>query len=927
MPRSSLPNDAQGNGMARTTSRRRRISGSGQDRVDNLAQPAVSKAPTFSNTKSPANGSPNSPTTNNLASFAARARAAPSDLVPASIPKNELDPSSQSTRPTRRSSINRPPGAVYSEIRGTERKQFSSPRVDPNSPQFSSNATTPRQNRGTEPKSPQQTLQDTITPKSSEDNSYSQARSEPRRASTGVTGPKAEWAADRSPLQKLEVKFSKEEKRARAEEAERQLRESQLAEKSRKPAEEVDPLNRRQSRRVSADSGGKSRMQKTYHSPASNHQVSPPESQSKVSGFRGGYETEQLKDTPRSDRQRYPSGPSTVLQEKVDRHPVTPQNQKKPVDSPDLESLPERGVRFQNTRSPPETNPIPTGQNGETSTKSAQRSLRDSGAKVPTIEVTEAIHDPQDGPLQESAIMGSKFSKTVDASNSRTARTGNINSADEARVQTARSKTETPNHRLPTQVTSTMQSRKSATLDNDSNGADGVPTQRRHHLSDILHHGRLNERGANSRSGLSSGRLDEWRQGGTARLTSADLNPSIEKPASQNAWWEKGNSNEVVNSNGIRSNHSKGSHSVDSVYNEGYGKRHFLLFSHDKTLEHVTDKVSPDHGPAHVRPYIGNAGDTAATWKSGSGLSYPKFRSKENPHLSLSTTYSYSCPQLAEHDNSHPYHICKPYMSKELTQSMRSIRIRAAPSPTSFNPPLYLKCGPLLRYTGLKRDRAQESRDSRNNAVVERETWRGSVMIVTMDADSSYSPAPVLRLFPEPIDLLSPPPPRVDDDDENGHSLPSEYIDPIAGLPKLSRTGKTIYVKPVEDLEQEVDLSFVEDDGGLFEETRTAAVPTSYGQPNNRPRRDITSSSANSKTKRRERESLPRYQQVKGVKLHAERGVTFWRFNLEVELGNHQARIAYRINNSASVGFWVPARGQSMNVMFHSCNGFSMSVK
>ena len=173
---------------------------------------------------------------------------------------------------------------------------------------------------------------------------------------------------------------------------------------------------------------------------------------------------------------------------------------------------------------------------------------------------------------------------------------------------------------------------------------------------------------------------------------------------------------------------------------------------------------------------------------------------------------------------------------------------------------------------------------------------------------------------------MSPPPQKIDDD-ENGHSLPSEYIDPIAGLPKLSRTGKTIYVKPVEDLEQEVDLSFIEDDGGLFEETRTAAVPTSYGQPNNRPRRDITSSSANSKTKRRERESLPRYQQVKGVKLHAERGVTFWRFNLEVELGNHQARIAYRINNSASVGFWVPARGQSMNVMFHSCNGFSMSVK
>lgn len=263
-------------------------------------------------------------------------------------------------------------------------------------------------------------------------------------------------------------------------------------------------------------------------------------------------------------------------------------------------------------------------------------------------------------------------------------------------------------------------------------------------------------------------------------------------------------------------------------------------------------------------------------------------------------------------------------MSKELTQSMRSIRIRAVPSPASFNPPLYLKCGPLLRYTGLKRDRLENSRDSRNDGITVRETWRGSVMIVTNDAESSYNPAPVLQLFPEPIDLLPPPPQKVD---ESGQSLPPEYIDPVAGLPKLSRTGKTVYVKPVEDLEQEADLSRVEDDSGLFEETRTAAVPTSYGQPSNRPRPDVASSSANSKTRRRGRENQTGYQQVKGVRLHAERGVTFWRFSLEVELGDHQARIAYRINGSASVGFWVPARDQSMNIMFHSCNGFSMSVK
>ncbi|KAI3475345.1 hypothetical protein L1887_63279 [Cichorium endivia] len=62
-------------------------------------------------------------------------------------------------------------------------------------------------------------------------------------------------------------------------------------------------------------------------------------------------------------------------------------------------------------------------------------------------------------------------------------------------------------------------------------------------------------------------------------------------------------------------------------------------------------------------------------------------------------------------------------------------------------------------------------------------------------------------------------------------------------------------------------------------------------------------------------------------RLHAERGLTFWRFNIEVELGPRQTRIAYRINRGPATGFWVPASGETMNIMFHSCNGFSLSVE
>lgn len=89
----------------------------------------------------------------------------------------------------------------------------------------------------------------------------------------------------------------------------------------------------------------------------------------------------------------------------------------------------------------------------------------------------------------------------------------------------------------------------------------------------------------------------------------------------------------------------------------------------------------------------------------------------------------------------------------------------------------------------------------------------------------------------------------------------------------------------------------------------------------------MSTSSGNPKAGRREGRTQKKGQFVTGVRLHAERGVTFWRFNLEIELGAQQTRVAYSINSCPAIGFWVPARGHSMNVMFHSCNGFSMSVK
>ncbi|TAQ91616.1 hypothetical protein B7494_g19 [Chlorociboria aeruginascens] len=231
-------------------------------------------------------------------------------------------------------------------------------------------------------------------------------------------------------------------------------------------------------------------------------------------------------------------------------------------------------------------------------------------------------------------------------------------------------------------------------------------------------------------------------------------------------------------------------------------------------------------------------------------------------------------------------------------------------TPTRFKPPLFLKSGPFLRYCGLRRERLQ----GRAATASEREIWRGSVMIVTRDSDSSYELAPTLRLFLQPKDILPPPPAQVDGE------IGSEYVDPIAGLPKIGRDGRTLYIRPVEDLAEARDLSKLESDDGLFEMRKSTQDSRVYGAHDGAKSPKVRYKSPC------DGETLGKYREVRGFRLHAEQGVTFWRFNIEVELRSVQQRIAYRINRGPATGFWVPARDKAMNIMFHSCNGFTLGV-
>lgn len=73
-----------------------------------------------------------------------------------------------------------------------------------------------------------------------------------------------------------------------------------------------------------------------------------------------------------------------------------------------------------------------------------------------------------------------------------------------------------------------------------------------------------------------------------------------------------------------------------------------------------------------------------------------------------------------------------------------------------------------------------------------------------------------------------------------------------------------------------------------------------------------------------------------GLKLYQDLNKAFWRFNLEVPLTDVEAKWTYIIpgltflsdihEKDGRRSFFVPGNDQSMRIMFHSCNGFSVGT-
>lgn len=969
LERSPFTDSENQDGVARRASRRRRASGTGSNEKAQLESfpqppaPEVPRAPPVSYRDPYGNGHSTSSRNSNSTSFAARARALPGDteFVPTSPPRNDFEPSDptsadQITRHNRRGSINRSSGVDFSQSHPRAGEEVESPPTGPAPQQQLSSVATHRKNQYPDQSPPLQSVEQSNS-KTYKDPKSAPSRSDTGRSSAGVAERRSDWATDRSPLQKLEVKLndiSKEEKRARVEEAEQQLRESLANSGRRRASVEVDPaVKRTSSKHVSTDTGVRGRKEP----PGQHRGVQAGTISRDIAGGSEYFQTEHDyvggRNGTRSENQLEPLQRDAYQQSRSQYTPTAT----KPTSSQDRtrrqtsgrtpnvwdpEHQPGRGVRFEGSGQVENQYHTPDTQLDRSTQRSYHSDHRGPGLQLDGATGSRGAQRSQHlGHREGQSAMGNQPSRQVPVEqqelySQRTQQTHANDTAvtyggipDPVPGDAVPSRNQASAYEIPPQTAPGIKSKQKVGFGRSQGDAVEAPAHHKHHLSDILHHGQRNAVKQSHETNVKPGHLDEWRHGGTARLTATDFNTRSGPTTSQKAWWEGGRSGSRQASTGAKKDLGSGVQSTNGNSQNDYGMDHLSFSDLDLRSSEPLHSVQQASGEVHVRPYLGDEVLLRDHSDKHSWLQHYSpllaHDSAINPNLGLSSAYSYSCPHLSEHDIYHIDHICKPYMSKELIKSMRSIRIRAAPKTDSFDPPLYLKCGPLLRYTGLKRDNQQSTSNPRATSSTEREFWRGSVMIVTSDAESTYNPAPTLRVYPEPMDILPPPPQRVDED--SGYDLPVEYIDPIAGLPKLSRTGKTIYVKPVEDLDQEVDLSRVEDDTGLYEETRTAAVPTSYGTPDFRPGRGNPSKPVNNNDRRGSSRTTSKGQQVRGVRLHTERGCTFWRFNLEIELTAHQDRIAYRINNSAAVGFWVPAKGQTMNVMFHSCNGFSMSVK
>jgi len=371
------------------------------------------------------------------------------------------------------------------------------------------------------------------------------SRSNTRKESTSTTGSR-NWASDRSPLQKLEVKLndiskiSKEEKRARVQEAEQRLRDFKAARGNREsgqeaasPSEQAPP--RRVSRGMSKDpeklmldnvhSTEEGSLRRGLDTENDDKRVTMMDRAPMQVGDTFDYRKRQSHIFPKSyndgGTDRFDdTGDRTELQHAQSLHsPITVnpsdphhrniestvqfQDRQNPTYSSEQGGWPEGGATIQRRTYPDATElttsgtvsghgvPVMIGRNGSRRLQKEQPLVRES--KQPYSVPGQAIQNPR----QE--IVG--YAQLPPAGTQR-----------------------------PRQATEFI-----------DGGYERIESlsHEKHHLSDLLHHGKRSPSMPLETHRVAPKRLDEWRGGKTARLTALDFLMEPQDPSLKQPWWER----------------------------------------------------------------------------------------------------------------------------------------------------------------------------------------------------------------------------------------------------------------------------------------------------------------------------------------------------------------------------------------------------
>lgn len=374
------------------------------------------------------------------------------------------------------------------------------------------------------------------------------SRSNTRKESTSTTGSR-NWASDRSPLQKLEVKLSdisKEEKRARVQEAEQRLKDSKAGRGNRRPSQRgaspsEPPPPRRVSRGMSKGSekpmlhdvrgteAGSLRRdidtetgRRVTMTDRAAMRVGDPSRQSpdtSKSYDEGG--ADRLNDTRnRVELQYGQSMDSPITVNSSEPHygdterSVPFQDQHRQANFSDQGAWPQGGATAQRRTYPDATARPPSGtvSGHGVPVMIGRNGSRRFQKEQPLVQVSKQSYGDQTKPTDEPYSVPSPIIQNP-----------RKQSVGYEQLQTAGTQ------------------RPRQTTEFGDGGYERIESlsHEKHHLSNLLHRGKRSPSMPLETHRVGPRRLDEWRGGKTARLTALDFLMEPQDAALKQPWWER----------------------------------------------------------------------------------------------------------------------------------------------------------------------------------------------------------------------------------------------------------------------------------------------------------------------------------------------------------------------------------------------------